>query len=244
MFWYILTFKWLVIIHFEWAIEFLISYKMHHPPLLLLLWHWLGPKTKNICLIYNLLSEGTKARAIAPEPLNIYLGMQVCYQGQTASTLPPQQSHLPPWGGWAGVIARRQRQEEKREGWEERMQRHCNFFVFLSACIFFTLAQGMDAQCSSRWSVTGATLFFSFFVSCAQRKLSPQASFVTSAQNSNVAQLLPFFSLLISSHLYPQLFVKSSNIQIALCLNDCSVWLRSDTDEACKSVWRLISPPV
>lgn len=69
----------------------------------------------SICLIHNLLSGGAKARAIAPEPLNIYLGMQVCYQGQTASTLPSQQSHLPPWGGGGGRSDSEEKEDRKRK---------------------------------------------------------------------------------------------------------------------------------
>lgn len=107
---------------------------------------------------------------IASEPLNIYLGMQVCYQGQTASTLPSQQSHLPPCRG--GVIARRKRQEEKKRG----MQRHCNFI-----CLHFSLhsprADTAQAEETIGQQHNFVFVFFPASNISSQGKLTPVAIF-------------------------------------------------------------------
>lgn len=160
-----------------------------------------GPKNGSICLIHNLLSGGAKARTIAPQPLNIYLGMQVCYQGQTASTLPSQPSHLPPWGGGGGAIARRKRQEEKERG----MQRRCNFFMFLSACIF--PSRPGQRRPTKAEETFGQQWNFSFFFSASnlndQGKLSPPALFVclcVCLLKIHISLSFFFFNLLTSLH--------------------------------------------
>lgn len=118
----------------------------------------------SICLIHNLLSGGAKARAIAPEPLNIYLGMQVCYQGQTASTLPSQQSHLPPWGGGGGRSDSEEKEDRKRKRGGCKDTATFFFGVFLSACVPPHSCRGQSRRRRRRHSVNSPT-FFLFFLS-------------------------------------------------------------------------------
>lgn len=120
-----------------------------------------GPKTKASASYITCYLGEEKARAIAPEPLNIYLGMQVCYQGQTASTLPSHSRviYLPEVAGGGGNDSEEKETGREREGDAKTLQL---FFVFLSACIF--PPHSPRAETSSAGGGDGRSkLFFVFF---------------------------------------------------------------------------------
>ena len=156
----------------------------------------------SICLIHNLLSGGAKARAIAPEPLNIYLGMQVCYQGQTASTLPSQQSHLPPWGGGGGRSDSEEKEDRKRK--RGGCKDTATFFVcFYLLALLLTVAEGR-VEGGGGDSRSTAQLFSSSFFSCAR----PQGSWET------LTGSLFFFRHLLKIHVSVSSLLHNSSITI------------------------------